>query len=466
MNQPIRILVVEDEAPVVDILQLELRRAGYTVAGVARSATEAVRLARDVTPDLILMDVHLEGGSSGIEAAREIAGFCDVPVIYATGDVLDETVAAAVATGPYGYLTKPYSFHELRSTIEVTLYKSDLNRRLKESEARYRTLTQAIPQKVWTTDHLGQAVFFNAEWIRYTGMGIARGLGVGWLGALHPLDRVSFTTAWERAVTLGAPFELECRLARAADQALRWHLARAVPLTGADGQRQWFGTFTDIEEEKRREAELRLSEAQKRAVLEAALDAIITVDHEGGIREFNPAAERIFGRSRFEVVGLPFAEPVLASGSRAAHQQQLKHYLATTSGNFLGHRETVTGLRADGGEFPLELSFTLVPVTGQPLFTAYARDLSDQQRGVAAHAQLQRDHTALLARHRTVLTLVPTCHACQQVHLPDGTWGDMEKFLQEQGPGTAPERLCPTCETRLHPERTEKKFFRLWAKES
>ncbi len=466
MTQPVRILVVEDEAPVVEILQLELRRAGYTVAGVARSGAAAVQLAREVTPGLILMDVHLEGDSSGIEAAREIAAFCDAPVIYATGDVLDETVAAAVATGPYGYLTKPYSFHELRSTIEVTLYKSDINRRLKESEARYRTLTQAIPQKVWTTDHTGQAVFFNAEWIRYTGLSISRGLGHGWLTALHPLDGVSFTTAWERAVTLGAPFEIECRLARAVDQALRWHLARAVPLTGADGQRQWFGTFTDIEDEKRREAELRLSEAQKRAVLEAALDAIITVDHAGGIREFNPAAERIFGRARFEAIGLPFAATLLAPASRATHQQQFKQYLAAATGNFLGQRERITGLRVDGAEFPLELSFTLVPVTGQPLFTAYARDLSDQQREVAAQAQLQRDHAALLARHRTVMTLVPTCHACQQVQVPDGSWGDIEKYLRQQGPGTAPERLCPACETRLHPDRTEKKFFRLWAKES
>ncbi|MEN9572401.1 MAG: hypothetical protein RL514_256 [Verrucomicrobiota bacterium] len=466
MKQPIRVLVVEDEAPVAEIVQIELRRAGYTVAGVARTAADAVRLARELAPELILMDVHLDGDTTGIEAAREIANFCDAAVIYATGDVLDETVSAAVATGPYGYLTKPFSFHELRSTIEVTLYKHDIDRRLKESEARYRTLTQAIPQKVWTSDHVGQALFFNAEWVRYTGLSISRGLGYGWLAALHPLDQVSFTTAWERAVTLGAPFEIECRLARGADQGLRWHLARAVPLTGANGQRQWFGTFTDIEDEKCREAALRLSEAQKRAVLEAALDAIITVDHEGVIQEFNPAAERIFGRARFEAIGLPFVDALLAPASRMAHQQQLKQYLAAATGDFLGRRQRVTGQHVDGTEFPMELSFSLVPVTGQPLFTAYARDLSDQQREVAAQEQLQRDHTALLARHRAVTALVPTCHACRHVHLPGGTWGSFEQYLQQQGPGSPPEVLCPACETRLHPERTEKKFFRLWAKES
>ncbi len=466
MKEPIRILVVEDEVPVAGILQQGLLRAGYVVVGVARTASAAVQLAREARPDLILMDVHLEGGDSGIEAAKEIATFSDVPVIYATGDVLDETVKAAVATEPYGYLTKPFGFREMRSAIEVALHKHGISRQLKESEARYRTLAQAIPQKVWTADHTGQALFFNDEWVRYTGLSLEAGLGVGWLAALQPLDRVSFTAAWERAVEQGTPFEIECRLARAVDQSLRWQITRAVPLTGADGKRQWFGTFTDIEDEKRREAELRLSEAQKRAVLEAALDAVIAMDHEGRILEFNPAAERIFGQPRYEVIGLPFAETVLAPASRAAHQQRLRQYLSAGTGSFLGQREQVTGRRTDGTEFSMELGFTLVPVIGQPLFTAYARDLSDRQRELAQQALLQRNFAASQARARSLAMLVPTCQACKKVHLPEGVWADFEQYFQHQGPPPTAELLCPPCEANLHPERGEKKRFRLWSKEA
>lgn len=465
MTEQLRILVVEDEIAVLDIIRRELDHSGMIFAGGARTGKDAIELARSAGPDLILMDVHLEGDMDGIATARAIREFADVPVVFATGDAMDETIDAAVKTGPYGYLTKPFDPRELRSTIQVAWHKHQFDRRLAESEARYRTLTEAIPQKVWTSDHSGRAQFFNAEWVRYTGLSLERGRRDGWLAALHPLDAVAFVGQWEHAVSAGLPFERECRLTRAGDGEQRWHLARAVPLTGGDGQRQWFGTFTDIEDEKRREAQLKLSEAQKRAVLEASLDAIVTLDHDGRVLEFNPAAERIFGVPRYEAMGMAFMDAMLAPASAAAVQQQFKDHLTAVGDRFLGHRESVTGRRADGTEFPLEIGFTRVPAVGQPVFTAYGRDLSDRQRESGAHSQLEREHNALLSRHRAVLGHVPTCSACQAMQLPDGSWGDLDRFLREQGPAPKQEHLCPSCDAKLHPEHAEKKRFRLWSKE-
>ena len=200
-------------------------------------------------------------------------------------------------------------------------------------------------------------------------------------------------------------------------------------------------------------------------VLEAALDAIITLDHEGRIEEFNPAAERIFGWPRYETLGQNFAEKLLSPASRAEHARQMQAYLNTGNGGFLDRRAEVVGQRADGGVFPLELGFARVPTSGQPRFTAYARDLSDRQREQAAHAQLEREHAALQARSRTLAALVPTCAACQHIRLPDGAWGELETHLRQQGPAPAAELLCPACEQKQHPGRGEKKFFRLWSKE-
>jgi PAS domain S-box-containing protein len=122
------------------------------------------------------------------------------------------------------------------------------------------------------------------------------------------------------------------------------------------------------------------AEARRAAILETSLDAVITMDHEGRVREFNPAAERIFGYRRAEVLGQLLAELIIPPPLRECHYRGLKHYLATGEATVLGQRLELTAIRADGSEFPVELSITRIPTEGPPLFTGYLRDISDQKR--------------------------------------------------------------------------------------
>lgn len=126
--------------------------------------------------------------------------------------------------------------------------------------------------------------------------------------------------------------------------------------------------------------QLRDEEARKTAILEAALDAIITMDVEGLIVDFNPAAERDFGVARHEVVGKRLAATIIPERFREAHEKGLRRFLRTGKSGLIGKRIETTGLRADGSEFPVEVAINAaLQRNGQPFFTAHLRDISEQK---------------------------------------------------------------------------------------
>jgi len=118
-----RILIVEDEAIIAMGLRIALRSFGYEVAAQTSSGEEAVMLAEETRPDLVLMDVTLRGEMDGIEAAGRIRERLDVPIIYLTALTDEDTLRRARETGPSDYLVKPFDERELRDAIETALRK-------------------------------------------------------------------------------------------------------------------------------------------------------------------------------------------------------------------------------------------------------------------------------------------------------------------------------------------------------
>ena len=130
------------------------------------------------------------------------------------------------------------------------------------------------------------------------------------------------------------------------------------------------------------EAALKGSEARKTAILDSALDCIVTIDHEGCITEFNPAAERTFGYRLDEVVGKHLADVIIPLSLREKHRQGFARYPATGELRVLGRRVEMTAVRADGSEFPVELAITRIPLDGPPSFTGYLRDITERKQVV------------------------------------------------------------------------------------
>jgi two-component system, cell cycle sensor histidine kinase and response regulator CckA len=117
-----------------------------------------------------------------------------------------------------------------------------------------------------------------------------------------------------------------------------------------------------------------------RAILDSALDCIITMGADGRVREFNPAAERVFGFTRGEAVGKELAELIIPERMRERHRQGLARYLKTGEGPVLGKRIEIAGLRRDGSEILVELAITPSKIDSAPIFTAYLRDITERVR--------------------------------------------------------------------------------------
>ncbi|MBV8729489.1 MAG: response regulator [Acidobacteriia bacterium] len=149
------ILPVEDERIIARDLQLRLHKLGYSVPSVASSKAEAMALLEQVHPDLVLMDIQLNGIAEGIEAAQEVRQRFDLPVIYLTAHSDTDSLEQAKLTEPFGYILKPFEDRELLAAIEMAVYKHDIERRLRETERRLRQQADMIGHShdaVITTD--------------------------------------------------------------------------------------------------------------------------------------------------------------------------------------------------------------------------------------------------------------------------------------------------------------------------
>lgn len=154
---------------------------------------------------------------------------------------------------------------------------------------------------------------------------------------------------------------------------------------------------------ERREAEaaVRDSERRKAAILESAMDCIVSMDHRGRIIEWNPAAEQTFGHARDEIMGRPVVEVIIPPALRNRHRRGLARYVATGEPRILGQRLELPALRADGSEFPAEITITRVEGSDPPVFTGLIRDITDRLRTEAERERLlQAEQAAREAAER------------------------------------------------------------------
>jgi len=142
--------------------------------------------------------------------------------------------------------------------------------------------------------------------------------------------------------------------------------------------------FRDQSEERKAERALRKSEARKAAVMEAALDGIVMMDHEGRITEFNPAAEKTFGYSREDAMGRSLADVMIPPALRSEHRNGLLRYLATGDAHILGKRIEVSAMTRSGVEFPAEVAVVRIRSDGPAEFTGYVRDITERRRAAEA----------------------------------------------------------------------------------
>lgn len=180
-----KIFIVEDEAIVAESLNDQLEALGYIVTGKAPSGEEALRNIKNNLPNLVLMDIMLEGEMDGVETAQQIRELYGIPVIFLSAYSDSETLGRAKLTEPFGYLIKPYKERELHTTLEITLYKHRMEKRVREHERWLDTLLRSIGDGVITVGIDGLLTSMSPVAETLTGLSEAELINKDLLGILQ-----------------------------------------------------------------------------------------------------------------------------------------------------------------------------------------------------------------------------------------------------------------------------------------
>jgi len=172
-----QIMVVEDENIVAKDIQSRLKGLDYSVSAIAASGEEAIEKAGQALPDLVLMDIRLRGQIDGVQAAETIRDRYDIPVVYLTAYVDEQTLNRAKLTEPYGYILKPFEERDLHTTIEMALYKHKMESKLKETQQWLATTLRSIGDALIATDTDGVITFMNPVAEKLTGWSEQEALG-------------------------------------------------------------------------------------------------------------------------------------------------------------------------------------------------------------------------------------------------------------------------------------------------
>jgi diguanylate cyclase (GGDEF)-like protein/PAS domain S-box-containing protein len=261
-----QILVVEDERIVAGDIRDSLNRMGYEVPAVVTSGEEAIRKAAKLHPDLVVMDIILDGDMDGIEAAERILNRFNIPVIFLTANSEDNTLQRAKLTGPFGYALKPFEEKELHTTIEVALYKHKLENKLKESEQWLATTLQSIGDGVIATDAEGRIKLMNTAAEKLTGWSSQQALDKSLDEIFTIVDKQTHAPKENpatQALHNGSVVDLNDRTVLVSKDGTEKAIHdTAAPIKDEKGNTSGVVmVFSDVSEQKRIEAELQLANA-------------------------------------------------------------------------------------------------------------------------------------------------------------------------------------------------------------
>ncbi|MGE5548900.1 MAG: PAS domain S-box protein [Bacillota bacterium] len=264
MNE--RVLVVEDEAIVLLDLKNRLNTLGYTIVGSASYGDDAIRKAEETRPDIILMDIGLKGKVDGIEAADQIKRQLNIPIIYITANSDFTTLQRAKITEPFGYILKPFDERELRTTIEMALYKHALDIKLNETRRWMETTLNSIGDAVITTDVNARITFMNPAAETMTGWKSSEALNKDVSEVLNIMEedtRVPITGQVESALERNCPFSFTGHTLLVCSTGQEVPVDSSVsPIKDANGKAIGVAfVFRDVSEKRKAEKALQESEA-------------------------------------------------------------------------------------------------------------------------------------------------------------------------------------------------------------
>ncbi len=301
----VSILIVEDEAVTSMDIKKSLVEMGYSVCAIATTGELAIRNAGELHPDLILMDIMLAGKMNGIEAAAEIKRQYRIPVVYLTAYSDDSYLAKAKITEPFGYILKPFRELELKTTIEMALYKFAMEHALRISEETTRVLLNATEDFLFLIDTQGRFLAVNQALARRAGKEIREFVGSD-ISDLVAQGFISPRMAvWNLNPTQTNPIHFQEEFQN------NWFDASVYPVTCPEGDVVLYAvSVRNITETKKTEEQSRQNEEFFRSLIEDTSDVIAVINKDGTIRHESPSITRTLGFGPEHHVKKPFSDLV------------------------------------------------------------------------------------------------------------------------------------------------------------
>jgi PAS domain S-box-containing protein len=368
------ILIVEDERLVATDIKVCLKRLGYEVAGVTYSGEAAIKKAEELKPDLVLMDIVLEGKINGIDAAAKIRSRFNIPVVYLTAYSDLITIERAKKAEPYGYILKPFEDRDLHSTIEMALYKHTMENMLRESEAFNFALFQYNPIETIAVDHEGKVKKINMA-KRKSGDRLPN------LGDVMYKDY-----AGKHEIDMHAELTACINKGKKKDFPELKYGEKFLSITIAPFSEGAIITSQDITERKRAEEALQDSKERYHAIFGQAADSLVLVDGETGeLVEFNDKAHENLGYSReeFKKLKIPDFEIIESTGEVVKHIDRIIKEGADT---FETKHKT-----KDGDIRDILVSSRAISIREKNFIQSIWRDITEHKRAQEA-LRIERDN--------------------------------------------------------------------------
>ncbi|HSW56236.1 MAG TPA: PAS domain S-box protein [Ignavibacteriaceae bacterium] len=289
MNK-IKILIAEDEQIVAKNIEKRLTADGYQVVASVATGEEAIEKVKNLSPDIILMDIKLKGKIDGIETADIIRRDFHLPVIFLTSYADEETFQRAKSTEPFGYLIKPFESKELNRVVELALYKNKIYQELAETKLRFEIAIKAGNMGVWEFWPIERKYFSDKNLKALYGFGeneLSNNLD-DWSALVYKDDRELMSSTFQNFLkSKGLEFKFEHRIYRK-DGSTGWVIDHGLLFeSDANKPLRLIGTTTDITERKEAEVELQKSEEKFRNVFEGSGIGMAILSLDGQFTKVN-----------------------------------------------------------------------------------------------------------------------------------------------------------------------------------
>ncbi|MBI5250249.1 MAG: PAS domain S-box protein [Desulfomonile tiedjei] len=396
-TNPVRILICQDEGIIAEDIAVSLKSLGYEVVGLVSTGEEAIRIAEEARPDLILMDIKLQGEMQGVTACQRILSSQDVPVIYISAHHEPDTVERIKMSRPYGYLSSPVSAHELKSNLEIALYRHQADKRVRESEERLRSTLDSLHDFVFVLDGNGDFTDFHCPPTLLSKLYVTpdRFIGRHFQDVL-PHDVVRLLN---EAIILverhGLVEHFDYRMVIEGEECFfSAKVSARKTLSGNfDGVTI---VSSDITDRKRGEEALRESQERYRTIFDGSRDGFVMVDIKGRIIDANQSYCEMLGYSLNELQELADFYSITPAHWRQWESEEI--WQKRLLGNGYSGVYEMEYIRKDGSVFPVELqSYAVFDESRTPRYLwGVARDMTEHRKALKALEESERLYRSLV----------------------------------------------------------------------